>query len=71
MCERDSVITPVPASAATPRSAAAWRALARTNSGKPARSASSRSTSPYSDSSASTFCENRVVRSASRCITCA
>ena len=37
MCERDSVITPAPA---MPRSRAAWRAAARTKSGRPARSAS-------------------------------
>ena len=42
MCERDSVITPA---SARPRSRAAWRAAARTKSGRPARSASPRSTS--------------------------
>ena len=68
MCERESVITPA---SATPRSLAACRAAARTKSGRPAKSASLRSTSWKPDSSASTFWPKRVVRSASRCITSA
>jgi len=54
-----------------PRSAAAWRAAARTKSGSPARSASLFSTSWYEDSSCSTFCAKRVVSAASSSITCA
>ena len=60
--ERPSVMTYLPA---WPRSSAAARALARANSGRPARSPSS-STSAKDFSSASTFCPNWVPRLASR-----
>src|SRR5205085_1320151 len=66
MDDRDSVIA---CTSPSSRSRAAMRAADRTNSGRPARSASSRSTSAQVDSSCSTFCPKAVWRAASSCCT--
>ena len=63
MVERERVITCLPAS---PRSAAACAAAARTKSGSPARSASPSRTSDHAFSSASTFWLKSVPSVASR-----